>query len=815
MYFKKKRYRTFCLTLILTLLLSCIPFDCAFAVKSEVNAPSLVTTFSSSNTFGDDYCRAEIKDGKLDLKFKTMIPACEFRVALYSPKTKYLDLNTYVPAEDMGFSSIGRRMSGFQYSLDFSDKDIPDGDYFLYISRIENPGDTYEKAPGSGALYKNMILRIQDGKPKILRYKDVITENKRIQAIGADYDPSWYLDEYLEDIRFTLKIPATTIYEDMSSYKISFMRSMSDRITAGATSDYDKLLKLYEYVTSEFYYDSIAFSTHSYQYANPYNNLYNHVNKIASQNSDSQGRVATTCQGFSAIFLSLARAQGIPTRFVFGHRATSPSNSWETEPNIGVRDHWWVESYVDGRWIFIDPTIGTNNKWNKNTNVWQYFGLTNYTYFDPSQEQIAVSHIYHNIYPDKRYGYLITDAGEIETISSFLEQQSSGRKNGLIMNSSYQKDDLKTWGDGYKAHFMGNGYGNTTHIQWSNKGFTGNADFSDMKKLRVFSMHHNKLESVDLSGCSSLENAYLYCNNLSEVDLSGCKNLQFASVTTDNLLQEARLYANNKNITITAGQHGAFQFKYNASNDKEVEVRFKPNIGYKVQGFYNGNNKKLSSSKTYFMNPGWYNYEVRFQLDPDSYEYYLYEGRNGSAIKPYTKAAQKRLKTLGYYDGNIDGIFDSEMTEIVKTYQLVNGIERTGTIASKTWSSLFSSKGKQRPSDEIIQQITDIINTVLDAEAAASKGKVVLTWTKAEDETITTEPAGYQVWKSTSKTSSYKKIGSTKNLKFTNRSNLKENTRYYYKIRAYKTINGKTYYGPWAQVSVKTKQTKEKQETTE
>ena len=805
MNFKKKRYQKFSLVLILALLLSCIPFDYAFAVKSEVDAPSQVTSFSSSSTFDDDYCKAKVSGGKLELRFKTMIPACEFRIALYSPKTKYLDLNTYLPAEDMGISSTGNRMSGFETSLDFSELEVPDGDYFLYISRIENPGDTYEKTPSSGALYKNLMLRISKGMPKILRYNDVITENKRVQAIGADYDPSWYLDEYLEDIRFTLKIPGTDIYEDMNSYKINFMRSMSDKITAGAASDYDKLVKLYEYVTREFYYDSVAFSTHSYQYANPYNNLYNHVNKIAGPNSDNQGRVATTCQGYSAIFLSMARAQGIPTRFVYGHRATSPLNSWETEANIGVKDHWWLESYVDGRWIFIDPTVGTNNKWNKNTDVWQYFGLTNYTYFDPSQEQIAVSHIYHNIYPDKRYGYLITDEYEIATISRFLEQKSGGTKNGLIMNSSYQRNDLKTWGDGLKAHFMGNGYGNTTHIQWSYKGFTGHADFSGMKKLRVFSMHHNELESVDLSGCSSLENVYLYNNDLSEVDLSGCKNLQYASVTTGNLLQEAHLYANNKNITVTAGDNGAFQFKYDASKAKEVEMRFKPNIGYKVQGFYNGSGKKVSSSKTYYMNPGYYDYEVRFQLDPDSYQYYLYEGRNGSAIKPYTKAAQKRLKALGYYNGSIDGIFDSEMTEIVKTYQLVNSIESTGAIAAKTWASLFSSNGKTRPSDEVIQQIKEISSTTLDAEVTASKGKVVLTWNVSEEAAAATQPAGYQIWKSTSKDSGYKKIGSTKNLKFTNKSNLKKGTRYYYKIRAYKTINGTTYYGPWTQLNVKAK----------
>ena len=75
----------------------------------------------------------------------------------------------------------------------------------------------------------------------------------------------------------------------MTPYKIHFMREMSDLITADAISDYDKLLKIYEYVAGEFYYDTIAYITHSFQYANPYDNLYNHVNKIPSANSDNQG----------------------------------------------------------------------------------------------------------------------------------------------------------------------------------------------------------------------------------------------------------------------------------------------------------------------------------------------------------------------------------------------------------------------------------------------------------------------------------------------------------------------------------------------
>ena len=390
---KNRRFKSIYIILIISLVLSCIPGS-AFAVMKEVGSPSSVTTFNSSEAMTNDYCKATVKGKTMTIQLRTMIPTYEFRLALYGvvPKTGYTDLDIYIPAEYIEHTSSGNAVYGFKYTLNFENKDIADGQYFLYISRIETPQDTYETAPNSGGLYKNLVFKLTKDTPKILKYNDVITENKRVRAIGKDYDPAWYLDEYLEDIRFTLKIPETTIYKDMTPSKVDFMHRMSNQITAGAYNDYDKLLKIYEYVAREFYYDSVAFSTHSYQYANPYDNLYNHVYKIPSENSDSLGRVATTCQGYSAIFLSLARAQGIPTRFVYGHRATSPINNWQTEANIGVKDHWWVESYVNGRWIFIDPTIGTNNKYNKTTGVWQYYGLNNYTYYDPSNEQNAVTH---------------------------------------------------------------------------------------------------------------------------------------------------------------------------------------------------------------------------------------------------------------------------------------------------------------------------------------------------------------------------------------------------------------------------------------
>lgn len=92
----------------------------------------------------------------------------------------------------------------------------------------------------SGVLYKNMEIKVTGGKVKILKYNDVINYNNSIKKIGAIYSMDRYLDDTLEDIRFVLRNPATNIYATMTSSKIYYIKSVSDRITQGAYTDYDQ-----------------------------------------------------------------------------------------------------------------------------------------------------------------------------------------------------------------------------------------------------------------------------------------------------------------------------------------------------------------------------------------------------------------------------------------------------------------------------------------------------------------------------------------------------------------------------------------------
>ena len=670
------------------------PTDFAFAALDKLNPPALTDRFESTENRNHEYCTGQVSGSRLYLTFRTLIPSAEFRITFYgaNPKTGVINPGIYVPARYTGFSSAGKSICGMDYTLDFSDLNLPDGDYFLYISRRASYADQYENIPSKGALYKDMPIRVTDGKPLLMRRDDIIAENDRIRYETAEA-PDQYLDTSLEDVRFLLVDPATKIREEMTYDKISFLKRISDRITSGAYTDYDKLLKIFEYTAENFYYDTVAFQTKSLQYANPYRNIYNHENRIKSPNSDYLGRVATTCQGFSGIYLALARAQGIPTRLVFGHPATPPTYTWDTEQNITNRDHWWAESYVDGKWIMTDPTVATNNKWNRNTGVWKYYGITNYTYFNPSKEQEASSHLAFRVYYNTYAGHTLNRQNEISALTRFLQTKSGGITNGRRLNSEYQVKNRKTWGDGITDHFYGNGKGYTAKIIWNNFALAGNADFSDFKRLRILSLADNNLTSLNAKGNGYLRTVDVRNNRLTSVNLADCKKLTSVD-TSGNQLEKYTIYANKRNTTVSVkGGRGYINFEYNSSNRYKLRTRFYADLGYKLKGLYRkSNGKKVTSSKTYSMNPVSKEYYAVFAPDPESFKYELRPGLNYGEYKDYNSAAQKRLAELGYFTGSSDGIFDAEMQTAVEQFQLDFNITESpsGVIDKLTWSILFS-----------------------------------------------------------------------------------------------------------------------------
>lgn len=81
------------------------------------------------------------------------------------------------------------------------------------------------------------------------------------------------------------------------------------------------------------------------------------------------------------------------------------------------------------------------------------------------------------------------------------------------------------------------------------------------------------------------------------------------------------------------------------------------------------------------------------------------------------------------------------------------------------------------------------------ARSTAKKGSITVKWTVKGDAAAVD---GYEIWKSKKHSSGYKKAFTTKKQTYKNTKGLKKGTRYYYKVRAYKMVDGKKITSDWS-----------------
>ncbi len=239
-----------------------------------------------------------------------------------------------------------------------------------------------------GYVWSEALLRSlgDDNGLRCIKYPNVMAHNSYLRWLYRkhDYNLNSYKGSYVRyrdsrmrspNIDWIFVNPVTEEYEQLTSSQADYLKTVSNEITDGANSDYEKLLKIYEFAANNFYYDYYAWQqwkeNRKKQYVNPYRNIYNLRNNVESENSHD-GKVSTVCDGYAAIVVSLARAQGIPARIVNGRHLSGNANIWSTIPSYNIKDpkktnHWWAEAYVDNRWIVIDANLGTLNKWHRDS----------------------------------------------------------------------------------------------------------------------------------------------------------------------------------------------------------------------------------------------------------------------------------------------------------------------------------------------------------------------------------------------------------------------------------------------------------------
>lgn len=589
-----------------------------YKVRTPLNEDHTIYVEGRTKIHTERFCIRLAKHGKAEYfitVFVTPNASGEFSI-----KINTAEGNVSVPEVIDGKGTVAEAWESWDIRPGYrAVETIPAGTYHLTIARAKTeseaniaPGSKWYSGPlggNKGYAYKDTVLTVKSGdenNPKLVKYPAAITNNVNTtnlyeNEVGKDKCATnsyvRYTDKYLKDMAFVFKNPNTGKQENLTSSQLSYIGKVADKVTAGATTNYDKLLKMYEFVGSNFYYDVLAFETSKYQYANPYKNLYYYYNKTKSANSVS-GKVATTCQGYSAMIIAMARAEGIPARLAYGHHISLPLTVWsETKASdLSKRDHWWAEAWVDGEWIVIDANSATTSKWKRgsfsSTGTWEKCTDINYAYFDPSAEQLSNSYAYIAIYAGATSGKYINNATELAQMRAFLNTKYSGKYNGVRLNKKYSATNKATWGTGTAANLKTDGYGRVTQISWAKKGLYGRLNLSNFSKLKYVTVYGNKITSLNLSNCKNLVSVSASSNRMTAAIINnGSKNIKFA-----------------RNV---AG--GTFGLNYAKSSKKVTIFVNSPAKGYKYVGIYNSAGKKLTSKTKYTFKPTGSTYYVKYK----------------------------------------------------------------------------------------------------------------------------------------------------------------------------------------------------------
>ncbi len=185
-------------------------------------------------------------------------------------------------------------------------------------------------------------------------------------------------------------------------------------------------------------------------------------------------------------------------------------------------------------------------------------------------------------------------------------------------------------------------------------------------------------------------------------------------------------------------------------------------------------------------------------------------GDDSYACKAYFLSAGKKITDLGYntaeYTFTITekisgGLQAGRLNSKGKLYSLKSrfggqiGNFRCKLTTSKLGTFVFASPTRIA----YAKRVTAVTSAQVKVTSTVGKNQVKLSWKKPSKVKI----KGYQIYSSTKKNGTYKRIRTTSKLSFTD-SGLRSGSKKYYKVRAYATINGMKFYSKWSSIKAVT-----------
>lgn len=156
-----------------------------------------------------------------------------------------------------------------------------------------------------------------------------------------------------------------------------------------------------------------------------------------------------------------------------------------------------------------------------------------------------------------------------------------------------------------------------------------------------------------------------------------------------------------------------------------------------------------------------------------------------------------RPKNMVFDKGTIQVTFSANPGYRIKSI-IIDGQEQTPSLYYnfKNVTGIHTVSAVFEPTSEKL--IAGVKNTkIIYPKAVKYKKGIKVTWKKTSGYKMD----GYQVWRSTKKTSGFKKMTEKRTCSYYNTKSLKKGVTYYYKIRGYRMIEGKRYYTAYRTIS--------------
>ncbi len=226
---------------------------------------------------------------------------------------------------------------------------------------------------------ESYFLNVFDGNMEpVFGNKDI--EVKRTKS-GVEFgvtNNSFNNMKVLNEIKMTDKVKNLLLQSnDLYKANNKQVQRLANELTAGLSNDYQKMEAIHRWVSGNIYYDLDAYKTDKKRKTkNFFQSIkYYKANRVSSVLKYHRA----VCSGYTFLSVSLLRAAGIPA---IGMECKLHNNE----------DHIFVMAYYKDRWVLMDPTWDSTNKFEFGKNMYQKQTPTQMVYFDVTLPFISQSH---------------------------------------------------------------------------------------------------------------------------------------------------------------------------------------------------------------------------------------------------------------------------------------------------------------------------------------------------------------------------------------------------------------------------------------